>query len=302
MKGLIIINAYPNGEKFFRQAERIAEELCALGIETDVLRNGEVYVGVSKDGSIYAKLPKKYGFAIYLDKDKYLGKMLERSGLRLFNCATAVELCDDKMLTALALENAGVKLAESIPAPLCYTPQAKADEQFLLNVAKKLGFPLVVKKSYGSFGAGVQLVHGMPELIQTANEFLYSPHFYQRYVAEAAGRDIRVIVIGGKAVAAMERVAKDGEFRSNIELGGKGKNAPLTAEIAEVAERAAKALKLDYCGVDLLQSKEGLIVCEVNSNAFFEGFEAATGVNVAKLYAKYVLSAIESPCKNGKKY
>jgi ribosomal protein S6--L-glutamate ligase/gamma-F420-2:alpha-L-glutamate ligase len=288
MKGLIIINAYPNGAKFYRQAERIAEELRALGCETDVKRNGEVYALIDEDGKIDARLGDQYDFAIYLDKDKYLGKALEASGMKLYNSAQAIEVCDDKMQTYFALRNAGVSLAKSIPAPLCYTPNAKADEKFLEMVAGELGFPMVVKKSYGSFGAGVQLVHGMPELIEVANKFLHEPHFYQQYIAQSSGRDIRVIVIGGKVAAAMERVAQKGEFRSNVELGGEGKVVALSSAHAQTAEKAARALGLDYCGVDILETENGLI-CEVNSNAFFEGIESVTGVNVAKAYARHVL-------------
>ena len=292
MKGLIIINAYPNGEKFYRQAERIADELRALGVATDIHRNGETYAKLTATGEIKA-FAADYDFAVYLDKDKYLGNALTATGLRLFNSARAVEICDDKMSTYLALRGAGVRFAESIAAPLCYTPNAKADEEFLGKVAGELGFPLVVKKSYGSFGAGVRLVHGMPELIATAQEFLYEPHFYQQYIAQSSGRDIRVIVIGGKAVAAMERVAQKGEFRSNIELGGTGRKIVLPADYAQAAERAAAALELDYCGVDLLETEQGAVVCEVNSNAFFEGLEGATGVNVAKLYAEHIVKEIK---------
>ena len=220
--------------------------------------------------------------------------MLEKTGLRLFNSATAVETCDDKMTTYLALQNAGIRLAESIPAPLCYTPNATADERFLQTVAKELGFPLVMKSSYGSFGTGVQLVRDMTELIETEQKNLYRPHFYQAFIAESSGRDIRVIVIGGKMVAAMERVAMNGEFRSNIELGGKGRKITLSPEYATLAERAAIALGLDYCGVDVLETSDGGVICEVNSNAFFEGLELATGINVAKKYAEYIFEQVKN--------
>ena len=289
MQGLIIINGYPNGEKFYRQAERIAEELRFLGVETDVFRNGEIAAMIRSMGDVSAFMPKKYDFAVYLDKDKYLGRLLEKTGLRLFNGAAAVETCDDKFNTYLALQGAGVRLAESIPAPLCYTPNAKADETFLQTVANTLGFPLVMKTSYGSFGAGVELVADMPELLEVEQKNLYRPHFYQRYIAESSGRDIRVIVIGGKTVAAMERVARKGEFRSNIELGGSGKKIVLSPSYATLAERVAAVLGLDYCGVDVLITSDGGIVCEVNSNAFFEGLEKTTGVNVAKKYAEYIV-------------
>ncbi len=287
-RALIIINGYPAGEKFFRQAESIKSALEERGIEADILKNGEVYALIQKSGDIKLSLKEKYAFAVYLDKDKYLGYLLESAGLRLFNSARAIELCDDKMTTYIALRNCGLSLAESIPAPLCYTQGAKINGEFLQGVVKELGFPLVAKKSYGSFGAGVQLVHGIEELEKIEAEWLYIPHFYQRYIQASRGKDIRVIVIGGKALGGMERVAEGAEFRSNIELGGEGRVVKLTPEFATAAERAAKALGLDYCGVDLLETEDGPVLCEVNSNAFFEGFQRVTGLQVAKAYAEYL--------------
>ena len=288
MNGLVIINAYPNGEKFLRQGERIASELRALGMSVNMLKRDELLAGLNGLGEVASDAILGVDFAVYLDKDKYLGRLLEKANIRLFNRAEAIELCDDKFSTYLALSGKGLPLAESIPAPLCYTPNAIPDEKFLQSVAERLGFPLVVKKSYGSFGQGVQLVHGMPKLRALAKEFLYTPHFYQRYIHESCGRDIRVIVIGGKAFAAMERVARTGEFRSNVELGGEGRSIEPLPEYLAVAERAAQALGLDYCGVDLLETAEGPVLCEVNSNAFFEGLERVTNKNVAEAYAKYI--------------
>jgi len=292
LKGLIVINAYPNGEKFYTQARRIAQELQGLGCPTDVKRNGEVFALLNERGDVAHSLQDEYAFIVYLDKDKYLGQALESCGYRLFNSAKAVEICDDKLRTYFALQGAGVRLAESIPAPLCYTPNAKADETFLNSVAEKPGFPLVVKKSYGSFGAGVALVQNRAELYEKATEWLHIPHVYQAFVKESSGKDIRVIVVGGKALGGMERVAKTGEFRSNIELGGSGRKIALSEEYAKAAERAAKTLNLDYCGVDLLETDEGPIVCEVNSNAFFEGFEETLKIDVAAAYAKHIVQTI----------
>ncbi len=292
MKGLVIINGYPSAEKFLRQGDRVAQELNAQGLQTQVVKNGEISLRVQEDGSTVCDLAKDCDFAVYLDKDKYLGRGLEGCGLRLFNSAKAVELCDDKMLTYQALQGKGLRLAESIPSPLCYTQGAKPNENFLRTVANCLGFPLVAKKSYGSFGAGVQLVHGYRELISLEEEWLHIPHFYQRYISAAAGRDVRVVVVGGKALAAMERRAQEGEFRSNIELGGRGRAIALSTAMKESAELAAKALGLDYCGVDLMEDERGILLCEVNSNAFFEGFESATGINVARAYAAHICDVL----------
>ena len=294
MRGIVIINGFPSAEKFYAQGEKIQNAIRAEGVECDLLKNGDAYALLSENGSVETPLSLQYNFAVYLDKDKYLGQMLEKTGMRLFNSAKAVEICDDKLSTYLALEGRGLRLVKSMPSPLCYTKGAKPNEAFLENVAQNLGFPLVAKKSYGSFGADVQLVHGMPELQKIAQEWLYEPHFYQQYVADTHGRDIRVIVVGGKALGCMERVAQEGEFRSNIELGGMGRKIQPPKAYLDVAERAAKAIGLDYCGVDLLETADGPVLCEVNSNAFFEGFERVTGQDVAAAYAKHIVAQMRA--------
>ena len=284
------MNAYPNGEKFYRQSRRIAEEFKGIGIEAEIRRTSEIDAAIRFDGR--AEVSGGFDFAVYLDKDKYLGRILEKTGMRLFNSSEAVERCDDKMLTYLALSDSGIEIPESVSAPLCYTPSVHPDESFLSRTAARLGFPLVAKKSFGSFGKDVRLIRTMDELRTTEKDFLYCPHFYQRYLAESAGRDIRVIVIGGRAVAAMERRAQKGEFRSNIELGGHGVCVGLTESFRLAAEKAAEALQLDYCGVDLLEAGSKPVLCEVNSNAFFEGMEAATGMNIARLYAEHIFRTV----------
>ena len=288
MKGLIVMNGYPRGEKFYRQSERVKEELERLGIAVELVKNGEFPISLTENAEVVGDL-QEYSFCVYFDKDKYLSQMLENAGVRLFNSARAIELCDDKMQTFLDLKNSGLKIPRTISAPLCYTPNAVPKTEFLIRV-KELGYPLVAKKSYGSFGMGVKLIENDTELFAAEQEWLHEPHFYQEFIGEK-GRDIRVIVIGGKAVAAMERIAQEGEFRSNVELGGKTRKIELPKEYQEAAELAAKTLGLDYCGVDLLKGKTP-VVCEVNSNAFFEGIEGVTGVNVARLYAEYIVRAM----------
>lgn len=287
------MNGYPAAEKFVRQAERIAEELNKIGLKTDVVQNGQFPVSLTEKGEI--SLPTDgYAFCVFLDKDKYLGNMLAAQGLRLFNPPRAVEICDDKLSTYLALQGADVRLIQSIPAPLCYTQGATPNGKFLRQVADTLSFPLVAKLSYGSFGKGVRLIHGMDELYETERAWLHSPHFYQHFIP-TGGQDVRVIVIGGKTVAAMTRTAKEGEFRSNVELGGSCQKTVLTVEEEKTAITAAQTLGLDYCGVDLLRTDGGVAICEVNSNAFFEGIESATGVNVAALYANHIRNSLQNP-------
>ena len=90
----------------------------------------------------------------------------------------------------------------------------------------------------------------------------------------------------------MERVS-GGDFRSNIAAGGKGRRIELPEQAKDIAEKAAKILALDYCGADILFGKDKFYLCEVNSNAFFDGIEKVTGVNIAGLYAGYIIKTIE---------
>ena len=160
--------------------------------------------------------------------------------------------------------------------------------------ARRLGFPLVVKESYGSMGTGVMLAENATELEKISLETANKPHLYQQYLSARKGTDVRVIVIGGKVASAMER-HNPCDFRSNLALGGTGKEIALSDEFAEAAERAAKILKLDYCGVDLLYGDSGEpYICEVNSNAFFKGSESVTHKNIAKLYAAHIINCINN--------
>ena len=112
---------------------------------------------------------------------------------------------------------------------------------------------------------------------------------YQKYIGYKKGVDVRIIVIGGKYFAAMTRKNENG-FRSNVAQGGTVKAITPSAEFIAVAENCARSLGLDYCGVDILYGEnDSPIVCEVNSNAFFEGMEKATGKNVAKAYVDYII-------------
>lgn len=286
MKGVILTNAYKDIPQTRSQCARLKEELEKLHVSIDIMRNDFFAAYITSGGDIASKL-SGYDFCIYLDKDKYISYMLEKAGIRLFNSARAIELCDDKMTTALALSNSGIPMPKTLPGLLCYDEGAPLNEQALRIVEEELGYPVIVKSSFGSMGTGVFKAENFEELKGAASALKMQPHLFQQYIAESAGRDIRVIVIGGKAVAAMERIS-GGDFRSNIAMGGRGLKIDMPVQVKEMAEKAAALLNLDYCGADILFGKDGFYLCEVNSNAFFDGIEAATGVNIAKLYANHI--------------
>ena len=282
-KGAIIVNAYWRGGDV--GAEKIADALRALGVSVTLLRNDEVDLRVGE--GIEGEFP--YDFAVFLDKDDHLARLLEKRGVRLFNNAESIRLADDKMLTHIAL--APLPQPETISSPLYFA--GKDDPEYLAKVEKALGYPVVVKKCFGAFGREVYLAKDREELTALRARFLGEPHLYQKYI-ECGASDLRVITIGGKAVAAMRRHATAaGEFRANAELGGSGEAIPVTPDIRYLAEEASRLLGLEYAGVDLLWDGEKYLVTEVNSNAHFRLIQEVTGVPVATLYAEYILSAMD---------
>ncbi len=289
-KGLILINAYTNLKHSLDQSLRLKEELENLGIDIDIKRNNFFASYINNKGELKSKL-SDYDFCVYLDKDKYISYMLEKCGLRLFNSASSIEACDDKMTTFIKLANNDIPMPITLPGLLCYELKENIKEETLNNIEKTLGYPLIIKTSYGSLGKGVFLIKDRNELLKKAEELKGSYHLYQQFIKESYGKDLRVIVIGGKVEAIMKRESKT-DFRANIELGGKGSVYKLDNNLKELCEKCAKILELDYCGIDVLFGKDTYYICEVNSNAFFNGIEKATGINVASLYAKYIYNRI----------
>ncbi len=277
MKAVILINPYLTEAEEMYQPRRIAEELEARGVEVRIFPNVRTArVGGTGNVDICCD------FCVYLDKDKYVPRILEARGTRLFNRAEAVEICDDKMLTHIALDGV-VPMPETIAAPLCYKSGAE------VWFDDSLGYPVVVKECYGSFGKQVYLARNEGELRAVLKNLQYKPHLLQKFISESAGRDLRLICVGGETVAAMER-RSDGDFRSNIGLGGHGTPYEADGRAREIGRTVSNALHLDYCGIDLLFGKDGYLLCEVNSNAFFGGIERTTGVNVAGKFADHMLA------------
>ncbi|MBU2863785.1 30S ribosomal protein S6--L-glutamate ligase [Reinekea forsetii] len=152
------------------------------------------------------------------------------------------------------------------------------------------GAPLVIKLLEGTQGIGVVLAdtNKAAESIIEAFMGLKANILVQEYIKEAGGADIRCFVVGGKVVAAMKRQGAEGEFRSNLHRGGSAKLIKLSKEERATAAKAAKVMGLNVCGVDLLQSKNGPVVMEVNSSPGLEGIEQATGKDVAGLIFDFI--------------
>lgn len=291
MKGCIIVNAYVKTDFELNQAFRLKEEFEKLGVCIEILHTDEVCVNI--DGT-NATINCNVDFVIYLDKDKHILQLLEKCNIPVFNNAKAIEICDDKLMTHIALANKNIPMPKTIGGVLCYYPNAQYSQIILDKVEQTFGYPLVAKECFGSWGKNVFLIENRLQLKEFATATKLKPHLFQEYIASSEGKDIRVIVIGGKAIGAMLR-QNSTDFRSNIEMGGVGKPIQLNKEYAILCENVANILGLDYCGIDLLLDKNNSpLVCEVNSNAFFRTFEKVTGINVAKLYAQFIINKMKT--------
>ena len=288
IKGLIVTNGYGLADGIKHQVSRLIDEFSYLKIDIDVKRNNELFSYI-ENGNIKTNLPR-YSFIIYLDKDRYVADMLERSGYRLFNSMSSIVKCDDKMLTHICLSNAGINMPTTLSSTLCYTDNGNRD--YLNDVEKKLGYPLIIKENYGSLGKQVYLIKNRAELEDVENKLIHIPHIFQQFISSSKGKDFRIIVIGHKVVAYMKRENKN-SYLSNLATGGTASVVKLPKEYLDMAVKASEVLGLDYCGVDILEGKNGEpILSEVNSNAFYEGIEKTTDINVAREYVKYILKSI----------
>lgn len=284
-KCLIIINGYKPADGVIFQVNRLVEELQKFSVNVDVRKNTEILAYV-EESEIISSLPK-YDFVIYLDKDRYVAEMLERLGYKVYNSSRAISLCDDKMLTHITLSDRGIKMPTTISSSLCFTDNG--NREYLKDISKKLGFPLIIKENHGSLGKQVYLINNEKELIDKENELIHTPHLFQKFIESSRGIDFRIIVINHKVVAYMKRENKH-SYLSNLASGGTASKVSLPKEFLDLAIKASKILKLDYCGVDILLGQNGEpILSEVNSNAFFKGIEETTGVNVAKAYVEYLV-------------
>jgi ribosomal protein S6--L-glutamate ligase len=168
-----------------------------------------------------------------------------------------------------------------------YAHSARATDKLIESVG---GPPLILKLTASTHGTGVLLAETKKAAEALINAFrgIGSDFLVQEYIKEAGGSDIRCIVVGGKVIAAMQRTAVKGEYRSNLHRGGKAEKIKLSPEERSLAVRAAGVMGLDFAGVDIIRSSQGPKVLEVNSSPGLEGIEKATGIDIAGKIIEFV--------------
>jgi len=271
------------------EVERLETEAMAMGIEV----NRALYRELSFD--LKDKLPRVFVKGEELTAENTLGLWFRVAGTK------SGKYTEARNLAIRILEKKGVKCVNS-SSYLGWTRMGKIAQHgvFLQNeiplVPTKIfytreqvldvdwEYPVIVKHERGSQGKSVRKIENRDELkeyLERINEKNVGMMLWQKYLPTRW--DLRVIVIDGKAIGAMKRSAKGGEFRSNFSLGGDVNVWQLSDKERDLSERVAKVCNLDYCGVDIMKDEEGSdYILEVNRQCQFKGFEQATGINVAR--------------------
>ncbi len=209
----------------------------------------------------------------------YYGCALIRhfESLKIFslNTADAITQSRDKLFSLQLLLGNGIEI------PTTGFANSPLDTTDLINMVG--GSPLIIKLLEGTQGKGVVLAETKKAAESVINAFksLNANILVQEFIKEANGKDLRLFVVDGKVVAAMQREALPGEFRANIHLGGSASLVKVTPEEKRIAVRAAKAMNLKVAGVDIIRSSKGPLLLEVNSSPGLEGIEGATGKDIA---------------------
>jgi ribosomal protein S6--L-glutamate ligase len=209
-------------------------------------------------------------------------RQFEMMGVFPLNESVAIGRSRDKLRSLQLLARDGVGLPIT-----AFTNDAGRTDEIIKMVG---GAPVVVKLLEGTQGIGVVLgeTHKSAKSVIEAFHGAEIAILVQEYVKEASGRDIRVFVVGGKVIAAMQRTGAPGEFRSNLHRGGHAETIRISPDERKTATLAARSMGLNVCGVDLLRADEGPVVMEVNSSPGLEGIEQSTKVDVASKIIEFL--------------
>lgn len=282
--------------------KRLKEEAKKRGHDVKVIKYKDAYTAVNTNDNVVrykgeslehfdAIIPRiaqsytKYGSAIV--------RQFEAQGSFTTAGSLAINRSRDKLRAYQVLAKAGVGIPKTVFA------RESASFEDIAELAG--GTPLIIKVARGTHGNGVVLAE-TPKAAKAVMQAFYVEgvnFLVQEFIEESAGTDIRALVVGGRVVASVKRQSLDGDFRSNTHQGGEGVSVKLTDDERKVAIKAAKAMGLPICGVDMMRSARGPLVLEVNSSASIKTPELVTGRNVAEKIIEYVeMNARRRPKKD----
>lgn len=291
MIGWIIYNGHLKGEKFLDYAKWFQEAAKRKNISVQIHKNNELLSTLSILGGGILQLDHKGlpDFVVFGDKDILLARQFEAMGVPVYNSSHAIEACDHKSIMYQLLAHQLLPIPKTILSPLIYTKTNEVQLDSFDNVANELGFPMIIKEAYGSFGEQVYLIQNKNEMVSKILELEGKPFLFQQFIASSYGKDVRLNVVGNEVVASMYRYSED-DFRANISAGGYMKPYEPTNQEKKLAVEASKAVGATFAGVDLLFGENNEpIICEVNGNAHIRNIYNCTGVNVADHMIDYII-------------
>jgi ribosomal protein S6--L-glutamate ligase len=270
---------------------RLKEVALARGHEVEVINYAKCYVSIEKDNPVVrykgrtldhfdviipriAQSYTKYGTAMV--------RQFENQGAYTIASSIAINRSRDKLRAYQILAKAGVQVPKTVFA------RETANFEDVIELAG--GTPLIIKVARGTHGNGVVLAE-TPKAAKAVMQAFYVEgvnFLVQEFIKESAGEDIRALVVGSRVVASVKRKSLDGDFRSNTHQGGEGEYVKLTEEEKKTAIKAAKAMGLPICGVDMMRSERGPLVLEVNSSASLKTPELIAKRDVATKIIEYI--------------
>lgn len=282
--------------------KRLKDVAKERGHEVKVIKYKECYASIEKNNPTVtyrgidltqfdAVIPRianymtRYGTAML--------RQLEMKGVYTVSSSIAISRSRDKLRSMQLLAKAGVDIPKTVFS------RNSVDIDGLID--KIGGTPVIIKLARGVHGNGVVLAESKKAAKSVLQAFYLQNEdgtniLVQEFVEESAGTDIRAFVVGGRVVASMKRQSLDDDFRSNLHKGGEGTMVKLTDEERKMAVKAARAMGLNIAGVDMMRSKRGPLVLEVNASPGF-GIEKVTGRDVATPIIEY----LEQNAKRGHK-
>ena len=282
--------------------KRLVEEAEKRGHDVKVVKYKNCYLSLDdKHPDVYYKGKKLSGFDAILPRisnnmTRYgcaVVRQFEMQGVYTSAASVAITRARDKLRAAQILAK------YDVDTPKTLVSRNTSDIDDLLE---QIGLPVIIKLASGTHGNGVILADTKKAAKSALQAFyLYNEDgtniLLQEFIKESAGTDIRAFVVGGRVVASMKRESLDDDFRSNLHKGGQGSPIKLTDQEKKMAIKAARAMGLHICGVDMMRSERGPLVLEVNASPGF-GIEKVTGRDVASKIIEYIEH--NAPRRNGK--
>jgi [lysine-biosynthesis-protein LysW]---L-2-aminoadipate ligase len=211
---------------------------------------------------------------------------LEGLGAKVINPLTTAIICGNKLFTHMLIQKKGIRTPKVITA---------FSSQSALSALDDFGYPAIIKPTIGSWGRLIALLQDKEAAKAVFEDRehmfpLYQIYYLEEFVSRPP-RDIRAIVVGDNVVAAIYRYSEKDEWKTNMALGGRAENCPITGELEDICIKSSQAVGGKIVGVDLMESsKDGLVVHEVNNTTEFKNTVRITGINIQDMIVDYSLT------------